>query len=244
MSANLSIEIKLKGTKDELLEIIKCLKFFETDMQNQYREKRNCAYIHLTSLNHEVYLSNTTDKKETYYSQRVLPGNTLNIPGRHVADDGTVRDGDGFICVAADPGYMGRGSVLITSLGPAKVYDSGCAYGTIDIYASGPSGVYDDLEEVGLFEAMAVAAPGAWFKGEIFGNNGSGDLGCDAELKDGKLYLSEYFLDDADRPEYDDEDSDFDEDEYYEEVDKAKEDNTIDRIYDPLTKEYHIWRKN
>ncbi len=74
--------------------------------------------------------------KETYYSQRVLPGNSLNIPGRHVADDGTVRDGDGFICVAADPGYMPKGSILITSLGPAKVYDSGCAYGTIDIYVN------------------------------------------------------------------------------------------------------------
>ena len=74
--------------------------------------------------------------KETYYSQRVLPGNSLAIPGRHVADDGTVRDGDGFICVAANPGFMSKGSILITSLGPAKVYDSGCAYGTIDIYVN------------------------------------------------------------------------------------------------------------
>ena len=74
--------------------------------------------------------------RETYYSEKVLPGTSLNIPGRHVADDGTIRDGDGFICVAADPGYMGRGSILMTSVGPAKVYDSGCAYGTIDIYVS------------------------------------------------------------------------------------------------------------
>ena len=74
--------------------------------------------------------------RETYYSQRVLPGNSLAIPGRHVADDGTVRDGDGFICVAADPGFMSKGSILITSLGPAKVYDTGCAYGTIDIYVN------------------------------------------------------------------------------------------------------------
>lgn len=74
--------------------------------------------------------------KETYYSQRVLPGTSLNIPGRHVADDGTVRDGDGFICVAANPSFMAKGSVLITSLGPAKVYDSGCAHGIIDIYVN------------------------------------------------------------------------------------------------------------
>ncbi len=74
--------------------------------------------------------------RETYYSEKVLPGNGLRIPGRHVAEDGTIRDADGYICVAADPAFMGKGSVLITSLGPAKVYDSGCAYGTIDIYVS------------------------------------------------------------------------------------------------------------
>ena len=74
--------------------------------------------------------------KETYYSEKVLPGESLPIPGRHVAEDGTIRDGDGYICVAADGAYMPKGSILITSLGPAKVYDSGCAYGTIDIYVS------------------------------------------------------------------------------------------------------------
>ena len=74
--------------------------------------------------------------KETYYSQRVLPGNGLNIPGRHVADDGTVRDGDGYISVAADPSYLPRGTVVMTSLGPARVYDTGCAYGTVDVYVN------------------------------------------------------------------------------------------------------------
>lgn len=74
--------------------------------------------------------------KETYYSQNVLPGASLNIPGRHVADDGTVRDGDGYISVAANTAYMSKGTILITSLGPAKVYDSGCAVGVIDIYVN------------------------------------------------------------------------------------------------------------
>ena len=72
--------------------------------------------------------------KETYYSQRVLPGDGLNIPGRHVAGDGTIRDGEGYICVAADPSYLPYGSFVETSLGAGKVYDSGCDYGTIDIY--------------------------------------------------------------------------------------------------------------
>ncbi|MBR3116404.1 MAG: hypothetical protein IKF36_00830 [Bacilli bacterium] len=74
--------------------------------------------------------------KETYYSERVLPGNGLYIPGRHVADDGTIRDADGYIAVAADPSYLPRGTVVMTSVGPARVYDTGCAYGTVDIYVS------------------------------------------------------------------------------------------------------------
>lgn len=70
--------------------------------------------------------------RETYYSQRVLPGGGLNIPGRHVAEDGTIRDADGYICVASSD--LPWGSVVETSLGTAKVYDCGCASGTIDIY--------------------------------------------------------------------------------------------------------------
>jgi hypothetical protein len=74
--------------------------------------------------------------RETWYSQKVLPGGGLKSPGRHVADDGTVRDGEGYIVVASDLSYLSRGSVVLTSLGPGKVYDTGCAYGTIDIYVN------------------------------------------------------------------------------------------------------------
>ncbi|MCQ2508419.1 MAG: hypothetical protein MJ097_06495 [Dorea sp.] len=70
--------------------------------------------------------------KETYYSQRVLPGGALQIPGRHVAADGTIRDGEGLIVVASSD--LPFGTLVNTSLGPAKVYDCGCASGTIDIY--------------------------------------------------------------------------------------------------------------
>lgn len=71
-------------------------------------------------------------QKETYYSQRVLPGGGLNIPGRHVADDGTIRDADGYIVVASSD--LTYGSEVQTSLGDGKVYDSGCASGVVDIY--------------------------------------------------------------------------------------------------------------
>ncbi len=99
----------------------------------QYSERYNVSSNPLTAFKGVVYYNG---HRETYYSQRVLPGNGLNIPGRHVADDGTIRDGDGYICVAANSAYMKKGTTLMTSLGPAKVYDCGCAYGTIDIYVN------------------------------------------------------------------------------------------------------------
>lgn len=74
--------------------------------------------------------------KETYYSQNVLPGGGLRIPGRHVAEDGTIRDEEGYICVAADWNYLPYGATVLTSLGPARVYDTGCDYGVVDIYVN------------------------------------------------------------------------------------------------------------
>ena len=72
--------------------------------------------------------------KETWYSQKVLPGGGLKIPGRHVDSRGLVCDGDGYICIASSD-YK-KGTIVETSLGTGKVYDSGCASGTIDIYCN------------------------------------------------------------------------------------------------------------
>lgn len=69
---------------------------------------------------------------ETYYSQKVLPGGGLAIPGRHIASDGTIRDADGYIVLASDD--YPRGTVVETSLGSGKVYDTGSGSGNIDLY--------------------------------------------------------------------------------------------------------------
>lgn len=69
---------------------------------------------------------------ETYYSQKVLPGGGLAIPGRHIASDGTIRDADGYIVLASDD--YPRGTVVETSLGARKVYDTGSGSGNIDLY--------------------------------------------------------------------------------------------------------------
>lgn len=79
-----------------------------------------------------VVYSNGT--RYTWYSQRVLNGSgldALNNNGRHV-EDGFVKDGDGYIAVASND--HAQGTVVDTPYGQGKVYDSGCASGTIDIY--------------------------------------------------------------------------------------------------------------
>ena len=69
----------------------------------------------------------------TWYSERVLPGGGLNIPGRW-SDRNFVRDENGYICVASSD--LAKGTVIDTPWGVAKVYDCGCASGTIDVYTS------------------------------------------------------------------------------------------------------------
>ena len=72
--------------------------------------------------------------KYTWYSEKVLPGGGLNIPGRHVDGNGYVCDGDGYICVASCD--YPQGTVLDTPFGPAKVYDVCPTSGIVDIYVS------------------------------------------------------------------------------------------------------------
>ena len=68
----------------------------------------------------------------TWYSERVLPGTGLNIPGRHTSG-GYVRDGDGYICLSSDA--LDYGTVIATPFGSyGRVYDCGCGYETIDVY--------------------------------------------------------------------------------------------------------------
>lgn len=73
---------------------------------------------------------NHNGNKYTYYSQSVLPGGGLSIPGRHV-EGGFVRDADGYICVASDKGY---GAIVDTPFGPGRSYDTGTSGNHYDIY--------------------------------------------------------------------------------------------------------------
>lgn len=74
--------------------------------------------------------------RETWYSQRILPGYGLRIPGRHVRADGVICDKDGYVCVASPNRYdRSVRKVIDTSLGLGKAYDY-CPGGSVDIYVN------------------------------------------------------------------------------------------------------------
>ena len=75
------------------------------------------------------------DYKWTWYSERVLPGGGLKIPGRHNDENGYICDEDGYICLASST--LSKGTILNTPFGKqGKIYDCGCAVGIIDVYVS------------------------------------------------------------------------------------------------------------
>jgi hypothetical protein len=68
----------------------------------------------------------------TYYSQQVLPGAGLLIPGRHVNPGGYVSDGGGYIVLA---GSAPKGTVFDTPFGyQGKIYDRGTSGNHLDVY--------------------------------------------------------------------------------------------------------------
>lgn len=73
------------------------------------------------------------DYRWTYYSESVLPGGGLNIPGRYTDETGFVCDGNGYICLASSD--LSYGTIVSTPFGRMGcVYDSGCPSGTLDVY--------------------------------------------------------------------------------------------------------------
>lgn len=70
--------------------------------------------------------------KFTFYSQQVLPGSGLQIPGRHVNEGGYVSDEDGYIVLAGD---APKGTVYETPFGyEGKIYDRGTVGNHLDVY--------------------------------------------------------------------------------------------------------------
>lgn len=125
------------GTKEQPVEDNSSTKDYST-------QESNSESIQSTTTTAKYSLSqfkfngvvNWGGKKFTYYSQSVLPGGGLSIPGRHVNSGGYVSDGDGYIAVAANRSIP-KGTIVNTPFGyKGKVYDicAGCSPNWIDIY--------------------------------------------------------------------------------------------------------------
>lgn len=71
--------------------------------------------------------------KWTYYSDSVLPGEGLSIPGRHYDSAGYICDNNDYIVLASCD--YAKGTVLNTPLGKqGKIYDYCPTSGIIDVY--------------------------------------------------------------------------------------------------------------
>ena len=92
------------------------------DMLYTYNQFMNAGVVHYQG------------KRFTYYSQSVLPGYGLNIPGRHV-EGGYVSDKDGYIVLASpNLSTYPRYSTINTPFGrKGKFYDF-CPGGSFDVY--------------------------------------------------------------------------------------------------------------
>lgn len=72
---------------------------------------------------------------------------------------------------------------------------------TLNIEASGPYGRFSTLDEVGLFETIAEAAPTATFSGCSKGYVTGADVTLMGEFRNGLLYISNYYEPDEGRTE-------------------------------------------
>ncbi len=93
-------------------------------------KNRNFYNCPLTRKLWRVFYKNADTSKwafthfETFYSEKKLPWTWLKIPWRHVADDWTIRDIDGYICLAANLKTYPKWTIVMTTLWPWKVYDT------------------------------------------------------------------------------------------------------------------------
>lgn len=114
----------------------------DTDTENSYSETVKSKVLYTLDQFKHKGIVHWNNIKWSYYSETVLPGSGLRIPGRHVNEDGFVSDKDGYIVLAA-PSGIAHGSIFETPFGvTGKIYDTcgGCTGGNnggslwLDVY--------------------------------------------------------------------------------------------------------------
>lgn len=125
-------EVKNEVVNDIEIEEVKEIE--ENIEGTEYSEEYEYSYYSPSDLQYQgvIYWNGW---KWTWYSERVLPGGGLNIPGRYTDADGFVCDEDGYICLASST--LSKGTVVETLFGRmGKVYDCGCASDVLDVYVN------------------------------------------------------------------------------------------------------------
>lgn len=100
------------------------------------QEEENKTTNQTTSINIDLRSAGVVNWRGytfTWYSQSILPGSGLEIPGRHVNGSGFVCDGDGFIVAATAFGYGTTGN---SPWGAWKSYDTGVSGNIVDLYTN------------------------------------------------------------------------------------------------------------
>lgn len=125
--------VKPTATVKPTTKPVETTKSKETEAQIEKSETSEALYSASKFMNMGVIYWNGW--RWTWYSERVLPGSGLNIPGRHADSSGYICDGNDYICLSSSS--LSKGTVIATPFGKSgKVYDTGCASDTIDIYVN------------------------------------------------------------------------------------------------------------
>ena len=126
---------EIKKVNDKIKEVEEAKALKRQQEAEAAMQAASASYVADSGYNHPFRSqgrANDGTWNYTWYSQRVLPGGGLDIPGRHVTEDGFVRDADGNICVASDD--LDQGAEIETPYGKGKVYDTGSGSGNLDLY--------------------------------------------------------------------------------------------------------------
>ena len=129
-----NVNDEIKRLDDEIKRVEESKKKKEEQQAQAVYTAVSTSYDGGSGYDHPFRSQGTTNDGNydyTWYSQRVLPGGGLNIPGRHVDEDGFVRDESGNLCIAARD--LDKGTEVDTPFGKAVVYDY-CPNGNLDIY--------------------------------------------------------------------------------------------------------------
>lgn len=105
---------------------------YELEQQQQRKAEQQQSYSGDSSNFKSQGVIYQNGIRYTYYSSNVLYH--YCTPEWNAGSDGIYRDSAGYIVVASSD--HSQGSVVSTPFGAGKVYDSGCASSTIDIYTN------------------------------------------------------------------------------------------------------------